>query len=719
MQDLTERFTPKPDAEQLLKDWERCVEAKDTTAVEREKLNINARACWWEGQSNDGRKWYKRQGEANVFPWKGASDSRPHLVDTFTNEDHALLMQAWRRANIQALPTEASDTSDAGRMTTLLRWQKTEQIAEAEQEARLAANYFLERGKVVISTIWVKQRALAREVVEMETLRELAMEAQQLLAAGKPDLYKGVTNLQLAELELIVMDPTREEEAKTIASTLFPNATTASIANCIKSLRSDGVGELVVSYLKRNRPVWTALALGSDVYLPPGAQTIDDKLSSIHILCRESETSLLDMQESMGLDPGWVKQVIATQRGVYTESQIKQTTNQAYKNQQKIDTDSPDEMFELIYTYRRLHDKDGVPGIYLTVWSKGLANRAKKESSIQWFGSHSLVNYDHGEYPFRLITRESRVRNAFESRGYGEIANTWQQGVKSEWDGRRDRNSLATVPPSHHPPSEPPYQWGPGVQIGTTMPEMYGFFNGPNYDPGSKELEITIMHHADRYFGRRIESGVNAIHGPAMNQEMVSVWLQGWKDVFTQTLQLDQQFMPDEVFARVIGDAKSQPIKITRDQIQGKFNVQVHFNTDTMDPERVDRRNKMLAESLKIDRDAAVDTTELIKIMYETEDTNLASRLLRTVEQSKDAEVKDEQTVWSKMWAGVPVDVEIGQNYQLRLQWLKQILENSPRAQQQYQQDEQFRELVDRRMKQLSFQIQQYGENARIGRTGA
>jgi hypothetical protein len=54
----------------------------------------------------------------------------------------------------------------------------------------------------------------------------------------------------------------------------------------------------------------------------------------------------------------------------------------------------------------------------------------------------------------------------------------------------------------------------------------------------------------------------------------------------------------------------------------------------------------------------------------------------------------------------------------MRLQVLQQILESSPSAQQRYQQDEEFKSRVDKRMQQLQFQLQQK-QNAVIGRLGA
>ena len=61
---------------------------------------------------------------------------------------------------------------------------------------------------------------------------------------------------------------------------------------------------------------------------------------------------------------------------------------------------------------------------------------------------------------------------------------------------------------------------------------------------------------------------------------------------------------------------------------------------------------------------------------------------------------------------------EGGQNAQVRLQTLQQIIQSNPAVSQRYQQDEIFRRMLDARMQAFTFQLQQ-AQNAVIGRVGA
>ena len=74
--------------------------------------------------------------------------------------------------------------------------------------------------------------------------------------------------------------------------------------------------------------------------------------------------------------------------------------------------------------------------------------------------------------------------------------------------------------------------------------------------------------------------------------------------------------------------------------------------------------------------------------------------------------------MFARMSAGIDEDVREGQSHEMRLQVMQDIIQNSPSAQQRYQQDEEFKGRVDKRMQQLQFQLQQK-QNAVIGRLGA
>jgi hypothetical protein len=376
-------------------------------------------------------------------------------------------------------------------------------------------------------------------------------------------------------------------------------------------------------------------------------------------------------------------------------------------------------LYEVIHSYRRQSDENGVPGIFYTVFHNGMVGKRSSRRRGFSYASHGLLNYDHGQYPFVLFEAESRSRVVDDARGYGEVMATWQDGVKAEVDSRRDRSSIATLPPSYYPIGSAPDRWGPGVQVPTLRPEAYGFFRSPQWDPGSKETEQTLRTIADRWAGRLLPDQSNAMQAGNMTQDRADQWMEGHAEVDTQILQLAQQFMPDSFYFRIVGSEKGRSIHATRDEIQGEFDVAITYSTNDMLPQVIAEKLGLLEKAITLDAAGTIDRTEAVQVAFDMIDPNLGERLIRPAQAAYEAEVKDEADAFTQLSAGIPVDVKPGQNYQLRLQWLRQMLGQNKEAMAKYRDNEFFRELLDRRIKQLEFQVEQHTQNAMIGRLGA
>jgi hypothetical protein len=534
------------------------------------------------------------------------------------------------------------------------------------------------------------------------------MDAQKLLQKGAQD-PQGLMRI-IAELPQAVLDPSREADAISGFRQLYPEISEADARPVIRDLRTKGEARFLLPYIRRDCPAVVALATNEDVFIDPEAPSLQ-QARSIHRLEQVSESILRERVRSKKYDPAFVKQVIATQKG--------KRTPQLYHNLQRplLESGDPSRMFEIVHTFRRLGDEDGVPGIYYTCWNYGITEKSKGESApAAW---HGLLNYDHGDYPFVLFERERRSRVIDDARGIGEIASTWQDCVKSEWDARRDRNSLATVPPRFHPPGRPPSEWGPGAQLGTHHPSDYGYFETPKYDIGSKEFELDVREHANRYFGRANPEEPQPVHAQLAQQELADDWMAANSEVDTQVLKLMQQFMPDEFYYRVVGSVKAAPIHASREEIQGSFDVSIAYDVSILDSEKVKPMMELIQAALTWDLGGRIDRDELVAVAFEMFAPNLAERILKQGEEAAAGEVADEADAYAQIFAGVPVDIKPGQSYQLRLKWWQEMLASNETAKSRMNADEYFKGLVERRIKQLSHQVEQFTVNAQIGRLGA
>jgi hypothetical protein len=719
--ELKEFARQSPDLAEVMEDYQWCIRRRSNSLFGRQKLNNDVRFCQWPGQSDDGRKWSPRKGEREVRPWKGASDSRPMLVDTYIVEDKAKLMTVWRRNKIHVAPTESNDTERATRLTQLLRWLRYTQMKEAAAEAELCANWLLERGSCIMGTFWKRQTQMGYDEIDLETLLTEAQQAQELLQRGL--VPPGYTPEQLVAKVVFppaVRDPAREDEALKLFGARFPDVKPDAARKAVVALRTEGYARFPRPYLKENRPCILALSPNEEIFVPEDAVDLESTRS---IYRREllTEAILRERIVSHGWDEKFVNEVVKTQRGNVANGLgvTGLAGTRLFKRTGGLSILSAGKLFEIVHAYRRLADEEGVLGIWYTCFHAGMTNNSATRQRGQSYAWHGLLNYEHGEMPFTYFQRERISRVLDDSRGYGEILNTHQAQVKGQWDLRLDASSIRTLPPSHHPANEAPEEWGPGVQIETNRPEGYGFFESPSFNPGSKEIEESIRHHADRRMGRRLPDGDNQIAATAMDQDLADKWMEGWQGVDTQSLQLMQQLGPEDIYYRVVGNDQAQALHVKRDEIQGQFDVSISYNMANMDLANLKPVFEFFGEVLAWDIGGRVDRDELIGYAFDAFDPNLAERVLKPAQAASAAEVEDERThVLPALVSGIGVDVKPGQAWQLRAQTLQQEIQNNPKLRKMYMEDEDFKELVENRLQQLNHQVQQYTVNAQSGRLG-
>lgn len=705
-----------PELAELDEDYQWCLNRRSLWD-RRARINRDSRYCQWAGQSDDGRKWTPRSGETEVRPWKGASDSRPHLVDTYIREDAAKLLVIRNRAKILVSGTEANDAEFGTRLTQLLRWRHT-QMTERRREIRLAANWQLERGAVAVGCWWKKETALGYEEVDMETFQARAMLARQFLNAGQaPEGFDEETLIKPVFLYDAILDPARLDEAVELFLDYYEDVKKPDAAKAITSLRETGHARFKRPYLRVDRPCIGARAIGEEIFLPEDAMGFDDT-RSVHERKLLTESQLREHAISHGWNQAWVDEVVETQRGVVTMG-LNRAAEQRYNNSVNgLSILDLSKRYEILCSHRRLADEEGVIGIYYTVWHAGMTAKSSRRRREIAYGYHDLLNYDHGEMPYTLFQTEMRSRVVDDARGYGEVASTWQGHIKGGWDQRLDAASISTLRPWFCPPDEEPEGWGPGVRIPTSRPQAFGFFDGVEYTPHGEKAEEMVMRHADRYFGRTLADGTNAVAAGALDQDLADEWMGHWAKVDTQQLKLEQQFAPDEIYFRVVGDAKATPLHATRDEIQGGFDVSITYNTSMMDMEYVKEVFNFVNTAMQWDRGGRIDADELVGFGFDLVDPNLGQRVLKAPQEASGAELDDERNVLNSLLNGVPVDVREGQAYQMRLQWLQQELQQNKKAQKLYMEDEAVKEAIEERVKQLNHQVEQQTTNVRAGQLG-
>jgi hypothetical protein len=370
------------------------------------------------------------------------------------------------------------------------------------------------------------------------------------------------------------------------------------------------------------------------------------------------------------------------------------------------------DLIEIWHVYRKeLDERTGAVKVTRTVISYSITDKA---------AVHDIMPYAHGLYPFVELPRERNTRPLLESRGIPEIVQTAQEEIKVQRDFRVDRASISILPPLKTPAARGKFDLvlGPAMQIPERRPGEISWMQPPAFDQGSIEVEAATRADIDRYFGRMTEA-VNPNMAMLHMQELVDSWLIDMKLVSVQIMALAQQYMTPEEVARITGNAQLA-FNASPQDIRGRFDITAEFDARLLDNEALGAKLEYLAKILvPMDSFGVIDRAGLVKYMFQAVDPNLAGMLVQDIGKATQAEIEDEQTAFAKIAAGTePPLKEGGQNAQVRLQTLQQIIQSNPAVQQRYQQDEIFKKMIDARAQAFQFQLQQQ-QNAVIGRVGS
>ena len=668
----------------------------------RSESAYHSRMNFWNGQSADGRK-HGEDLQAMPFPWEGASDMRPRSIDAAVNQQVALMMQSFTRANVQALAIDSDDFEYAQKVSTFLKYMVWNRMREQiRRELQLAANWRQTYGASIMSVMWDQQ---LRRTSQQVTIQGLAT----MLAATDDQQQIAVVQQQvIAE----IMNPEMEDRNLGILMSLSPILKKKAAKKCLQILRETGSCEIPVPEVFSAMPRWQALLPMVDIFFP----TITDDIQRAPWVAhreRLTESELRDRINTHGYNEAWVEEC-CQHKGAIIDSL---TSNLLLMSETRrnfwgtLDYERRD-LIEIFHYHRKSIDDDGIP----VVWQSVICLSVKDS-----VGLDEPLPYEHKQYPYIVHQREHVARTILESRGVASIADTWQNEIKTQRDARSDRTSISVLPPLMVPPSRGAVNltFGPGSKWPSRRGEEIGWMPIPPSDGSSMEIERAAQTAFDQYFGL-----ISELCPPQLTQlyqqDLVDGWLIEMRAVVSQTLQLCQQFMTDDQVIRITGPLP-KPWNNGEAEIQNQFDVSIEFDSRDLNAEMLKEKLGLLNSLvLPNDRFGRVDFSKYVELTLRSVDPNMAAQVLQPMEQANQSQVTDEQNALVSMVAGIepPMQPSNGMNYQLRLQTLQQSVQMNPELQGMISARPILAKMVENRVKFLQFQLQQQG-NAQIGRVGA
>jgi len=672
-----QEYESEPDVDELKSDFERCRISLSYWKDKAEEAR-DVRRNEWAGKGRYGRK----EGPG-AFPWEGASDLEPNLVNPLIDGDVALLKSGLTKGNLIAAPVESGDITTAKLVTEFMQWRMGT-MTEMSREAGVAANLLLETGVAFLGIYWKREVTRVYESISME---EIAAQAPEVAQA--------------------ILDPEMSEGVVEMVASAFPNLSKGRAKKMVKELRDTGATEIPTEKLIENRPAVRAYELGRDLIVD---SNVLDLQSARAIYCVHWHTPEA-LKEKVILE-GWDSDFVDDAIEVTTGEFDGQSTFSEYQfTGQAALPQNYDGLVKLITCYRKDIDEDGVPICSETVFSEG----------VEGYATHGASMYAPGKYPFVAITREHLSRRLLDSRGYPELLRSYQLAVKTEMDARRDRASLSTVPPVEYLVGRRPEKLGPGTQVPVRRRGEVGFMEIPRYSTASTEVEMQLRSLANRVTGRAT-SELDAVEANVMRQALVNNWLSGWKDVLRMVWSLQRQYGGPEIWFRVTGNEKGA--QIVMDDTAELYDFNITWDTMNADSEKVLKKLETVGQVLaQYDRSGQARYDEYLRIFLEAVDPNLASKLIAPAQEATNKEMAETSADIAKIYSGQVVTAPQNANSQLRLQIMQQYLQGTQEipgtdVQTRLQEDEQFAARLQNYAQQLEFQQQQQ-RNALTGALGA
>ena len=667
-------------------------------AAERTRFAI------WDGQSPDGRKHRDTQDGRPAFPFEGASDVRLRLADMIVNERVLVLTAAAMRNLPRVTALDAFNEPLGTKLTTLLKWVIKNMLGSQYLREIVKIAQYQEADSpagAVLGVWWEQEWGL-----ELAHLTKAQIAA--VLSAPPEQGGYGIAPEQLNELDAQLQDPEQDEATGKLLQELLPDLTPKRVKQMVQELREDGETDFPRKYKRLDQPCLTTYRLYEDIFFP--ANTTDVRRRARLILLRQwvTEQDLRARIVTEDYAEDFVEEMLKHEaESFFPEYERHEVTGEwmpvSMTEMQELHRGE----YELLTILYRATDEDNIPGIYWFPLHHAVDIAAR---------DRELLEYAHGEYPLTGFFREILSNRVLDSRGVPELVASDQNALKLHVDAFNDNVTLATLPNIKVPRrrSKLGLVIKPLGIIKEDRPGDVSWMQPPAYPAGSEKQQALIMERVNEFYGR-----LSATLPPTLTQlhqaGLVMNFLINLCDALKQMLQLCQQYMPDDVLARITGD-DGQPIAHSRQEIQGQFNVELEFEPANMDMEYFKGIADTIVKVLSIDVLNVSQRDQIVQWLFANISPTMGRRWVKPVQAASQSEIEDETNNLVKIQNGVePPMVAEGINAPLRLQTLQQLVQQNPDILQNLRRQPTNLKIFQARLEYLENQVQQL-KNAQIGR---
>jgi hypothetical protein len=339
--------------------------------------------------------------------------------------------------------------------------------------------------------------------------------------------------------------------------------------------------------------------------------------------------------------------------------------------------------------------------------------------ALDYPAKHEPAGYEHEESTFHPMRFEYDERPILSSRGIPEIAYTWEQELKAQYDAQSDRTAIELRPPlitTYDQVQKIKEALQPAAIIPMRKFDEAQFMRmAPASQVSVGIIQAVEQRIADHF---AIAGNVDPQIKQLRTEEFTDDILIELKPVLQQMLKLMRQLLPDADVAAVVGPL-NRPFHITRAELQGEFEITATVDLRAIDTDFLKEKLGFLTQLAQLDTQGLLDKTALLRSGAEAIDYSFADQAIQNPQVATQAEVQDEQRAIDLIiGSGQDQPLPQGANYQLRLQTLQdkqQAITQNPATMKIIQSNPDIVKVLLNRAQYFTRQLQQQ-QNAQIGR---
>ena len=561
-----------------------------------------------------------RPGEKD-WPWPGASNLHIPLTDKIVQRrkpDLAALTfgvsppVVFRRRS-SATPIERQIKSEQ-----IMAWLIDSGVRDFKRESLLADHSMVVDGVGVFKTTWNFQ---VRKYVKAIKIQSIPIHVAAAIDAEDDEV--AVTGIMADVLQIEIDNEENRDEVR----------------NKLGELRSQerGVVEFELEELWQNAPTVTSVNL-SHIIIPDDTEDISDARRITHRFFMTLNDLRIKEHRDVYKNVDEVEDFLVNKRRQEEEEDPKTIEKSVREEIQP--TTSENSVIEIWEQYYWADlDGDGL--------EEKVVHTVHKDSGTVLKSPRALP-YDHGEWPFVQQQVELYDRGFWSMRGIPEKIRHLQREVNVQHNSKLDRMLIANAPMFFARMGKgitgESMRFSPGgvvyvKQIGDIVPVQI-----PNLDISFERAENIERTNAEEYAGA-VDFGISSLSNPAERRTATEVSLIeatieksfsleaiiyqiGRLKLYKQIWALWNQYGPDKIEIKVIGT--EDPITITREEIQGEFEMSVKgnaFNSSrVLQKQLAERRLQLLGG----DTSGMVNRFELLKDYISKDDPLLVNVILNS-----------------------------------------------------------------------------------------